>query len=106
MDLYDSLSNKTLLNTLASPRDSLFPAEETFFPLTNPFSNPHTFVRASLHMSCETRSSPARREKGPYPLVHPSDFGGNHRLGQCRNLIEKPWGFIRVPFMNPTILGL
>ena len=25
---------------------------------------------------------------------------------QCRNLIKKPWAFIRVPYMNPTILGL
>ena len=24
----------------------------------------------------------------------------------CRNLIKKPWAFIRVPYMNPTILGL
>ena len=25
---------------------------------------------------------------------------------QCRNLIKKPWAFIRVPYMNPTILGV
>ena len=24
----------------------------------------------------------------------------------CRNLIKKPWAFIGVPYMNPTILGL
>ena len=24
----------------------------------------------------------------------------------CRNLIKKPWVFIRVPYMNPNILGL
>ena len=24
----------------------------------------------------------------------------------CRNLIKKPWAFIRVPCMNPTILGV
>ena len=24
---------------------------------------------------------------------------------KCRNLIKKPWAFIRVPYMNPTILG-
>ena len=24
----------------------------------------------------------------------------------CRNLIKKPWAFIKVPYMNPTILGL
>ena len=43
------------------------------------------------------------------------DAGGFHQefseawrdLGfSCRNLIKKPWAFIRVPYMNPTILGL
>ena len=29
----------------------------------------------------------------------------NNRI-QCRNLIKKPWAFSRVPYMNPTILGL
>ena len=24
----------------------------------------------------------------------------------CRNLIQKPWVFIRVPYMNPTIWGV
>ena len=24
----------------------------------------------------------------------------------CRNLIKKPWAFIWVPYMNPTILGV
>ena len=24
----------------------------------------------------------------------------------CRNLIKKPWAFTRVPYMNPTILGV
>ena len=24
----------------------------------------------------------------------------------CRNLIKKPWAFIRVLYMNPTILGV
>ena len=25
---------------------------------------------------------------------------------ECRNLIKKPWAFIRVPCMNPTFLGV
>ena len=25
---------------------------------------------------------------------------------QCRNLIKKPWAFSRVPYMNPTNLGV
>ena len=24
----------------------------------------------------------------------------------CRNMIKKPWAFIRVPYISPTILGL
>ena len=24
----------------------------------------------------------------------------------CRNLIKKPWAFIRFPYMNPSILGV
>ena len=28
------------------------------------------------------------------------------RVLQCRSLIKKPGAFIRVPYMNPTILGL
>ena len=31
---------------------------------------------------------------------------GMNRDEYCRNLIKKPWAFIRVPFMNPTILGV
>ena len=27
-------------------------------------------------------------------------------FAQCRNLIKKPWAFIGVPEMNPTILGV
>ena len=33
-------------------------------------------------------------------------LGFGARAGQlCRNLIKKPWALIRVPYMNPTILG-
>ena len=28
------------------------------------------------------------------------------RVPSCRNLFKKPWAFIRVPYMNPTMLGL
>ena len=27
-------------------------------------------------------------------------------LMKCRNLIKKPWAFIGVAYMNPTILGV
>ena len=30
----------------------------------------------------------------------------NCRLPECRNLIKKPWVLVRVPYMNPTILGV
>ena len=50
--------------------------------------------------------------KGSIRLPLRSSFKGSigfQGLGfraQCRNLIKKPWAFIKVPYMNPTILGL
>ena len=31
---------------------------------------------------------------------------GLSNYGECRNLLKKPCFFIRVPYMNPTILGV
>ena len=31
-------------------------------------------------------------------------YGGAWVVAYCRNLIKKPWAFIRVPYMHPTIL--
>ena len=36
------------------------------------------------------------------PVYVSPDLG----LDKCRNLIKKPWVFIKVPYMNPTIWGL
>ena len=30
---------------------------------------------------------------------------GYTQFRQCSNLIKKPWAFMRVPYMNPIILG-
>ena len=61
----------------------------------------HTYMYTRAHIQMQAVVAQGRVKEAKLKATHHGAKGA-----QCRNLIEKPWAFIRGPYMNPTISGL